>query len=361
MVDTTTKTPQPDATELAWGLALAIMTVVNDVDRHSEALMDVFMRYIHEHLFAHRIMVVQKFDKAWKVTAHSGVKFSFTGNLDQSAVPRNGEVISNVPAGAFSKGFVSTPEEGVGWDCWVAIVNGDQQERLLVVDDVTSARDFESYRLSLQLMANVLGESLRLREIAMQDELTDLPNREAFKIMLEKQARVVNRDTKPAIVVVAHLHHAKRIRDSKMIMSIMLSLAQHFKAHLPETGGQVGRFGKKSLVIMLENMDLSEAQKWAKKVRAKFPRPCRFELSSSNAFELDFNLGLAILDHSMVAKFVDAKKHEPFKLAADIVIDHAKQALTLAIDRKTPTTAIFTPTGIQDVTDVENDSNSTPD
>ncbi|MBU0731377.1 GGDEF domain-containing protein [Patescibacteria group bacterium] len=358
MTDDIRMIPEPDATQVAWDLGAAIMKVVNGPDRHPSELIDVLLKRIHQHLNAHRIVVVQDFAGQWKVVSHSGTRLSFSSDLDEVPVPRNGEIVPNVPAEAFDRGFVSTPEEGVGWDCWVAIRNGDGQKRLLAVDDVTAARNYETYRPSLQLMADMLGEALLLQETARQDPLTDLPNREAFRQILERQAHLVYRNTEPVCVVLAHIHQANRIRENEVVNSIMLSLARHFTAHLAEPGGLdepcgrdepsglVARFGRKSLVVMLEGVDLDYAQIWANRVRGTLSGPRRFELSSSNVFELDFNLGLAVMDYIMVARFVDEGKHEPFKLAADIIVDQVRQALDLAITEDRPSTAFFTPTGI---------------
>lgn len=340
--------PEPDATKVAWDLGAAIMKVVNGPDRHPEELMGVLLERIHQHLNAHRIVVVQEFAGAWMVVAHSTTKVAFSSSRDEVPVPRNGEIVPEVPPGAFEERFLSTPEEGVGWDCWIAINNGDRQKRLLVVDDVTAARDYEAFRPSLQVMAAMLGEALELQESARQDSLTRLPNREGFKESLERQAGAVYQDAQPACVALVHIHEAARIREMEVVNSIIVSLAEHLQDSLRKEGlnGLVARFGRKSLAVMLEKVDLDYARIWADKVRERLPWPRRFELASGNVFEADFNLGVAVMDYSLVARFVDEGKFEPYRLAADITVGHAQQALDFAIGLKTPATAFLASTGI---------------
>ena len=114
-----------------------------------------------------------------------------------------------------------------------------------------------------------------LKELAITDPLTGLPNRRHFMAALERElARVKRFKTQPAAVLMVDLDHFKRINDRHghaVGDAVLVHFAQLVRESLRITD-TAGRMGGEEFAVLLPGADLETAREFAERLRHRVLR-----------------------------------------------------------------------------------------
>ena len=160
-----------------------------------------------------------------------------------------------------------------------------------------------------------------LREQALTDPLTELPNHRAVMLMLEHEYERAHRLQRPLSILFVDGDHFKHVNDTygHVIGDVVLAeLGQRLREAL-RAGDEVGRFGGEEFVVLLPETDCEEAVQIAERLRnavAAMPLACA---QVEGGIPTTISLGIATYPNH--AEAITALLDQ-----ADQAMYHAKQA-----------------------------------
>ncbi|HEU0230725.1 MAG TPA: diguanylate cyclase [Burkholderiaceae bacterium] len=178
---------------------------------------------------------------------------------------------------------VVLPRQGLRWRQGVARPRRQADGRVLwhgFITDVTERHTMED----------------ELRELALLDGLTKLPNRRCFMQQIDAELERIKRENgKPAAVLMCDLDHFKGINDRWGHVTGDVAL-QHFsgilQTHLRKSD-VAGRVGGEEFAIMLRATDLAEASGFARRLQGRM-RQTPLE-QGGHVIPITLSIGIAIM------------------------------------------------------------------
>ncbi len=123
--------------------------------------------------------------------------------------------------------------------------------------------------LLLKFYLHLRDKERRMKELALTDELTGLPNRRALVEMLEHEIERARRHRRPLALALLDLDDFKHINDTygHLVGDLVLSeLAALIRRNLRSTD-IVGRFGGEEFMIIMPDTDFNTAVKVVERLR----------------------------------------------------------------------------------------------
>jgi len=114
-----------------------------------------------------------------------------------------------------------------------------------------------------------IGRGRRLKQLAMTDELTDLPNRRHIIEFFERALREARSDHRPLAIIVFDVDHFKRINDVHGHLGgdrVLRKIAEIARMHLPQNA-QVGRMGGEEFLLVLPGAEPEATHRAAEALR----------------------------------------------------------------------------------------------
>ncbi len=118
------------------------------------------------------------------------------------------------------------------------------------------------------------GQMRFWKEQALTDPLTDLPNRRALEMALEREVARVERGEEPFSLVLLDLDDFKKVNDTQGHHAgdrLLKEVAQYLIAHVRQ-GDLVGRWGGEEFALLLPRTGEEEAMRVAERLRAGLSR-----------------------------------------------------------------------------------------
>ncbi len=133
----------------------------------------------------------------------------------------------------------------------------------------------------------------RLRNLAMMDALTQVPNRRGFTVRADKMLAQARRHGFPLVALLLDLDFFKQVNDTHghEVGDRALQLFARLLAENQRAGDLVGRLGGEEFGALLSHADVPAAQVFDQRLRDKLRQVSQAELG----FPLDFSAGLAIV------------------------------------------------------------------
>jgi diguanylate cyclase (GGDEF)-like protein/PAS domain S-box-containing protein len=129
-----------------------------------------------------------------------------------------------------------------------------------ITDEVRINHELKEAKSKLESLNNDLQlKNNQLKELAMVDGLTHIPNRRFFDEMYEKNFKEVVRDHKKLAVLMIDVDHFKRYNDHYGHASgdeCLIAIAKVLKNTLKRPTDMVARYGGEEFVILLKDIDL---------------------------------------------------------------------------------------------------------
>jgi diguanylate cyclase (GGDEF)-like protein len=138
-----------------------------------------------------------------------------------------------------------------------------------------------------QLLTQLDVQSQKVRELAVTDELTGLPNRRAWKSELPHALERARRDGSPHSVALMDLDHFKRFNDSYGHPAgdrLLKEAAAAWQAHL-RTVDHLARYGGEEFIVLLPDADAGQVHQILDRMRLATP------------LGQTFSAGIAAWDH----------------------------------------------------------------
>jgi diguanylate cyclase len=123
------------------------------------------------------------------------------------------------------------------------------------------------------LLGHVQRQAGRLRELALEDELTGLPNRRALETYLSDALQRARRDGRPVSLAMLDLDHFKQFNDEYGHVAgdhLLKSMAASWLTEIRATD-VLARVGGEEFVLVLAGADIDQAGKTVSKLRANTP------------------------------------------------------------------------------------------
>jgi diguanylate cyclase (GGDEF)-like protein len=124
-----------------------------------------------------------------------------------------------------------------------------------------------------QLVTQLDMQSQKVRELAVTDELTGLPNRRAWNAELPRALERARRDLRPLCVALVDLDHFKRFNDSYGHPAgdrLLKEAAAAWQAHL-RTVDHLARYGGEEFIVLLPDADADQARRILDRMRETTP------------------------------------------------------------------------------------------
>jgi diguanylate cyclase (GGDEF)-like protein len=111
------------------------------------------------------------------------------------------------------------------------------------------------------LVAHLHGQSVRLSEVAVRDELTGIPNRRGWNHALAQACRLAEWDGRPFSLAVLDLDHFKAYNDAHghQAGDVLLTATAHTWRQLLPADAVLARYGGEEFTLLLFDADLSTA------------------------------------------------------------------------------------------------------
>lgn len=134
----------------------------------------------------------------------------------------------------------------------------DITEQVLINQELRETKSkLETANASLKLKNN------QLKELAMIDGLTHIPNRRFFDQMYEKSYKEVFRDHKTLAILMIDVDHFKRYNDNYGHAkgdACLIAIAKVLKKSLKRPSDIIARYGGEEFVVLLKNIDCEGAK-----------------------------------------------------------------------------------------------------
>ncbi|MBH2016070.1 MAG: EAL domain-containing protein [Burkholderiales bacterium] len=161
------------------------------------------------------------------------------------------------------------------------------------------AQSFETMR---QAIRDREGQILRL---ASRDTLTDLPNRERFRLELRHVLEHRSAPSRPSAVLMLDMDRFKHVNDllgqrfgDRLLRAVADRLRVHVRSH---PNAMLARLGGDEFGILLPGLDAEATRPLAQRILADFERPIQMD-----GHTVDLSAGIGIASHPEHASDVDA-------------------------------------------------------
>lgn len=178
-------------------------------------------------------------------------------------------------------------------------LDGSRLGTLCIID--TRPRTFSAEdRATLRDLAELVQNELLAIHIAIEDELTQLPNRRGFLSLAQQSLNLCDRFSLPASLVFLDLNRFKQINDTyghDIGDDALMMFARHLKATVRESD-IIGRLSGDEFIAFLPNTDAQDAACLVDRLHESLDR---FNRQNSGGYALSFSEGVVPLetDHQL--------------------------------------------------------------
>ena len=120
------------------------------------------------------------------------------------------------------------------------------------------------------MMKRQMEQARRMRDLALTDELTRLPNRRHFLELAHGAVAQAQRDHTPLAFAALDIDHFKRINDTygHAVGDVVLQRVSHAARIALRPGDVIGRIGGEEFLVLLRGTTLDQAMSAAERIRA---------------------------------------------------------------------------------------------
>lgn len=120
------------------------------------------------------------------------------------------------------------------------------------------------------MMKRQMEQARRMRDLALTDELTRLPNRRHFLELAHQAVAQAQRDHAPLAFAALDIDHFKRINDTHghAVGDVVLQRVSHAARVALRPGDVIGRIGGEEFLVLLRGTTLEQAMGAAERIRA---------------------------------------------------------------------------------------------
>lgn len=120
------------------------------------------------------------------------------------------------------------------------------------------------------MMKRQMAQARRMRDLALTDELTRLPNRRHFLELAHGAVAQAQRDHTPLAFAALDIDHFKRINDTygHAVGDVVLQRVSHAARIALRPGDVIGRIGGEEFLVLLRGTTLDQAMSAAERIRA---------------------------------------------------------------------------------------------
>ncbi|BHH85350.1 hypothetical protein LA52FAK_36390 [Desulforhopalus sp. 52FAK] len=205
-------------------------------------------------------------------------------------------------------------------------INEEKRQRILAEQNLSSSLERMVKDRTLELnktLKQLETANEALDKIALTDGLTQISNRRAFDICLEREFNDAKRNDSPLALIMIDIDHFKNFNDTYGHQSgdeVIKNVAQILKSLATRPRDMAFRYGGEEFAVILSVTDTKGAMTVAEKIRSKIETtqmhfndtPCTVTISA----------GISIVNSKV--SYVPVKDMEEFIRMADTELYHAK-------------------------------------